>query len=148
VCSLYGSSATTVSEARYQMFCLNGSTEQNLPPSLDALTQHMRRVCYQTKVWRSATHAHINPPSPAGFGWKIVDGALAVEWLAGCTVPPDVLKLIKCACKKSGCKGPICACTNANLKCTALCTCIDCSNVESCTENKNVSDEDSESDGE
>ena len=120
ICKIYGANTDTVSEARYKLFCSAGATEQSLPPSTDALTQHLRRVCYQTKIWRSAALPCIAPPSPVNYGWMLEEGQLKVQWLSGPPAPPEVLKIVKCNCKKSGCQGSKCLCASGKLQCTAL----------------------------
>lgn len=117
VCKIYSTTCKNVADARYKLFCTSAATEQSLPPSEDALTQHLKRVSYQTKIWRSALVPKIAPPSPAGHGWAIIDGLLKVKWLFGSPAPPELLKLSKCNCEKSGCTGAMCACWEVSLYC-------------------------------
>ena len=138
VCKIYKTSSENVSDARYRLCCTSGATEQTLPPSHDGLIQHLRRVCYQAKVWRSATTAKMCAPSPVGCGWVLEDGELRVQWLSGPPAPPEILKITKCNCRKSGCQG-------AKLQCTALCGCEECSNgCQPDNDNESIIDGDSE----
>ena len=66
ICDLYPSSRMkpcTVDELRYFLFCQNRKQKNELlPPTSDSLLQHLKRVNYQTFVWRKAD---CNPASPA-----------------------------------------------------------------------------------
>ena len=48
VCQLYGSKLMSINELRYEMFCLKASQSFHLPPTQDALREHIRRANYQT----------------------------------------------------------------------------------------------------
>ena len=50
----------------------------SLPPRRDALTQHIKRAHYQTKVWKQSLTTHPDLPSPI---LQIVAGT----WLIGCS---------------------------------------------------------------
>lgn len=128
VCDIYGSKATTVNAARFQMFKTGGS-EKSLPPTADALLQHLRRVHYQTKIWRSALSPMMGCPGPTGNGWKVDGDEISVHWLDGDYAPKDILKTTKCGCKVTGCSGGACACHKAGLRCTVLCNCKNCANI-------------------
>lgn len=143
VCTIYGSKAKNVAEARFELF-VTATTEKSLPPSVDALMMHVKRVNYQSKVWRSALLSRMEAPSPAGHGWKIVDGELAVHWLEGPYAPSSVLKTVKCGCRKTDCTGRKCLCHMQGLRCTVLCKCGNCSNqsLERQTDNEDDSDDD------
>ena len=148
ICALYGSKCKTVNEARYNIF-RTGTSDKLLPPNNDALLQHLKRVNYQTRVWKLALQPEIKPPSPVGKGWEMDGhGNLDIKWLEESFAPPSVLKVTKCSCK-TGCAGR-CSCHKNNLRCTALCTCTDCSNtvtdntVQSDSESSDSRDDDME----
>ena len=44
------SSLERVDEARKEFFCQKGKTMERLPPTQDALLQHMKRVAYQAGI--------------------------------------------------------------------------------------------------
>ena len=81
-------------------FVLKSSDETAMPPNTNALLQHTKRANYQAKIWPSALNTKIFPPSPDGFGWKVCDGDLHIEWLTGDHAPAAVLKTVKCKCRK------------------------------------------------
>ena len=61
ICDLYPRSRMdlrTVDELRYFLFCQNRKQKNELlPPTSDSLLQHLKRVNYQTFVWRKALTA-------------------------------------------------------------------------------------------
>ena len=57
ICDLYPSARMTarvVDELRYLLFCQKKQENELLPPASDSLRQHLKRVNYQTFVWRKA----------------------------------------------------------------------------------------------
>ena len=62
---LYGKTAATnqINETRYKLFAQKNSNPENLPPTEDALIQHIRRVSYQVFISKNAIHPMINMPS-------------------------------------------------------------------------------------
>lgn len=146
VCKMYGLENKSVNDARYELF-KTGSSEKSLPPNKDALLLHLKRVNYQAKIWKSATDAIINPPSPDGHGWCVEGENMSITWLTESHAPTNILKTQKCACK-TGCSGGKCSCLKANLKCTALCSCTGCSNKTVELEEASPSDLDDDSDEE
>ncbi|XP_067931036.1 uncharacterized protein [Watersipora subatra] len=130
ICMLYSPQAKTIEEARYRAFCCNASSERQLPPTRDALQQHLLRVNYQATIWQLSLSAKIKPPSPHGFGWILQDEKLDIKWMENPTAPPSLLQTVYCSCKKSACHSGKCSCRNSQLKCTDLCKCDGCSNSD------------------
>ena len=122
VCELYGAKSTTVNAAQYELFRGGNSQERCLPPNLDALQLHVKRVNFQAKVW-SAFIPKIECPSPDGHGWKVTDDILSIHWLEQPYAPAEVLQTKRCACTM-GCKTGRCSCIKSFMVCTALCGCV------------------------
>ena len=59
--------------------------------------------------------------------------------------PDGILENVNCGCK-SGCSTRRCACQKADLKCTGLCSCCDCTNCSDQNTDENVSDDDDDDD--
>ena len=58
VCRLYGQqNCTSINEARYKIFCVKAPACQNLPPTADALSLHVKRTNYQVYIWKHALQA-------------------------------------------------------------------------------------------
>lgn len=112
-----------VNEARKQLFTQNRKME-NIPPTLHALEQHVKRAVYQAgHIWGQSLIGDPEVPSPDLWGWERVTDDSA--WTPCWTTLPKAAKacqeLLKCGCKKSCSKR--CKCVKANLECTKLCFC-------------------------
>ena len=61
---LYDKTADTnqINEIRYKLFAQKNSNLENLPPTEDALIQHIRQVSYQVFIWKNVIHPMINMP--------------------------------------------------------------------------------------
>ena len=59
---------TSINETRQELFCRKGRSVERIPPTQNALFQHVRRVVYQAGIWTS-TQAQQVLPSPQEFGW-------------------------------------------------------------------------------
>lgn len=142
VCQIYNTDVSSVNEARYKVF-VTGSSEKALPPNYDALKMHIKRVNFQSRIWKLALMPVMQCPEPTGNGWAVNEEDLTtVQWLEGPYAPKEILKTTKCGCKTTACKGGRCACLKVKLRCTALCSCSGCGNKAEELE----SDEDGESD--
>ena len=124
-----GSTASSVNEARQELFTQKGREIENLPPTQDALLQHLLRVGYQAgHVWGQALVQSPTLPNPADYGWMHATDGWQINWM---TLPPAGMAcraIIKCGCTK-GCKGK-CKCVKEGLRCTTLCGCHGCDQVQ------------------
>jgi len=112
-----------VNEARKQLFTNNRKME-NIPPTLHALEQHVKRAVYQAgHIWGQSLVGKPNVPSPDIWGWERVKDDS--PWTPCWSTLPEAAKgcqeLLKCGCKKECTKR--CTCVKANLPCTQLCFC-------------------------
>ncbi|MES9882295.1 MAG: hypothetical protein ABW185_15600 [Sedimenticola sp.] len=105
---LYSKTATwkTVNSARQHMFAQGNRKLENIPPTADALEQHVKRAAYQAgHIWGQALVAAPTLQSPDDWGWRRDDGG---SWSPMWTTLPEASEacreLIKCRCKK-GCSG-------------------------------------------
>ena len=117
------SSLERVDEARKEIFCQKGKTMERLPPTQDALLQHVKRVAYQAGIWCTSEQSEQHTP-PEGWGWTLEEDSQS--WVPVWNTLPMASKacseLVKCGCKsQKGC-GARCACRKANWKCTELCS--------------------------
>ena len=113
-----------VDEARKELFCQKEKTMERLPPTQDALLQHLKRVAYQAGIWCTSEQSEQHAPTPEGWGWTLdEDSQWAPVWNTLPVVSKACSELVKCGCKsQSGC-GARCACRKAHWKCTELCSC-------------------------
>ena len=105
VCYLYDSKTTMmdINKLRHKLFTQKNVTGDKLPPTLDALTLHLRRANYQCFIWRFACNPLLELPSPLDNGWKRVEGIFEQERMSNAAVPDAIVELTRCNCKK-GCK--------------------------------------------
>ena len=59
-----------VNDARKHLFTTKSRGLENLPPTLEALEQLIKRVCYQLNCWNQTLIPNPDLPSPADWGWK------------------------------------------------------------------------------
>ena len=80
-CSLYGfPDSTEINAVRYKLLCANATTPERLPPSQNALKQHVHRANYQAAVWRGALRNDLVQPTPVGNGWVQSSDGKASQW--------------------------------------------------------------------
>ena len=72
ILDVYGSRASTLAAARYDSFNKSANNDLcSLPPSKDALHQHLLRACYQAGyLWQQCLE-EIDIPDPGEWGWKL-----------------------------------------------------------------------------
>ena len=117
------SEESEVNTARRVLFTQKNRSIESVPPTLGALTQHIRRAAYQAgHIWGQMFVACPEIPDAAEWGWKQTQ---TNEWKPLWTTEEDISstckELISCGCKKV-CRGR-CKCFKAALKCTELCKC-------------------------
>ena len=122
-----GSSESSVNSERLVLFTQKRREIENIPPTQDALAQHVLRVGYEAgHVWGQATIKVPQLPSPSDFGWtwEVANAQWNMKWM---TLPPAgaaCRAVIRCGCTK-GCRSQ-CKCKNADLTYTMLCKCGGC----------------------
>ena len=101
------SRATTVNQARKEMFTRKGRKFNAIPPTRDAVVQHVKRTAFQAgHIWGQSRVPSPSIPSPQEWGW-ISD---TDEWkpLTLWATLPEIAKacqeLVKRGCRK-GCRG-------------------------------------------
>ena len=133
VCSLYDRKfdVIDVNVLRHKLFTQKNVTGDKLPPTLDALSLHLRRANYQCYIWKSACEPRLELPQPIGNGWINVNGTIEPERMITPAVPDIVVELTRCKCGK-GCKTNTCSCRKAKLSCSDACLCSETENCENC----------------
>ena len=128
VCRMYRKeSFTSVNALRYHLFCTaTTKSYADLPPTHDALVQHVRRSNFQAYLWKRCLH-NGEVPSPKGHGWDIKDNDISIVWTTLPAAPLALLELLRCGCL-SGCSGARCRCFKNNVSCTDACQCKGCTN--------------------
>ena len=76
VCRIYNAHRTdSIDAARHLLFSKTGKPEAMAPTS-DALHFHLKRVHYQSMMWRNAHCPTSELPAPSEMGWRLVDSDL------------------------------------------------------------------------
>ncbi|CAB4034500.1 Hypothetical predicted protein [Paramuricea clavata] len=97
---------------RMELFCKNGRTMDKLPPTQDALLQHVRRAVFQAGIWTVGDQPQPHVPSPGQFSWSEDDGKWVPKWITILEVSKACSELIKCSCKGACTR---CKCAKASL---------------------------------
>lgn len=113
-----------VNVLRKHLFASKGRSLENIPPTKDALFQHIKRAVYQgSYCWNQSLVAKQSLPPPENWGWKIDSEIYSITWTTLPEASQICKELVRCNCKKEkGCTGR-CKCVKASLKCTELCKC-------------------------
>ena len=118
----------------------NGTYEDELLPSADALKYHWLRACWVSSVWAQSLTKVFTYPDVANFGWEVKAGdsddnprRVEIVWDSpeNITSIRDNVKHLDrgCGCK-GGCKTKRCSCVKAGEECGIGCRCKKpCSNI-------------------
>ena len=91
-----------------------------LPPTEDALRQHVLRAFKQVIISKSAHLSDQNIPDPTEYGRHVTNNRLIPAMMLKSAKPTVVSKSTFCKCKKGKClRG--CSCGNRNIRCTVSC---------------------------
>ena len=118
------STTGSTSEARKHLFAKKGRTTVAIPPTSDALLQHVKRSAYQAgHVWAQSLIQNANLPSPSEYGWVRNESQWQPFWMTLSEVSKDCSLLARCGCNpKKGCRSA-CKCIKSSLPCTTLSKC-------------------------
>ena len=110
-----------VNEARKYLFTKKVRGLEGLPPTHNALKQHVMRATYQGGyVWGRQHFQPLSFLTPQG--WTVgKKGHMQPRWTTITAAAVSCKELAHCGCKKSCSKR--CKCVKAGLPCTPLCVC-------------------------
>ena len=95
-------------------------SEDELPPSWEALWRHWLRSCWVSDTWSQAMENQYNLLDISEYGWKVEGGVMEVDWDSEDNmqqIRARVHYLLKgCSCKK-GCKNKCCSCLKRENHC-------------------------------
>lgn len=118
------SKTTKLHECRRDLFTRKTKprTIDRIPPTRDALEQHLKRSVLQSLIWTQCIRQNIGELDPTDWGWLKQQNSNRYEpiWISIPTVA-DRKELILCKCPKQ-CSGR-CTCRKNQLPCTMLCAC-------------------------
>ena len=122
VCKVYNvSEVNSCNEARVVLFC-KCKTQDELPPTTDALHFHIQRAHYQSMIWRQASEPNPPLPSPTTMGWRMENGQLVPILTSLAPIPDACQEIVSCGCTK-GCISQRCTCKKSKLMCSGACRC-------------------------
>ncbi len=123
VCRLYqpNSALTSINKVRSKMFQKGMKELENLPPTANALKQHILRAHFQAAVWRSANSPKPGIPEPTDSGWHLVQDSLVPVLTTANPIPSAYTPLLTCRC--TNCATSKCTCRSKHLRCIAACQC-------------------------
>lgn len=123
VCRLYSNESNEVNDVdvvRMRLFSQKTRDVERIPPTSDALDQHLKRSVFQASIWTTAHMSMMPDNNPTNHGWKEEDGKLLPIWTS-LPLAKDVFHLdVKCTCLNTCSR---CKCVKTRLKCTRLCKC-------------------------
>ena len=118
ICRFYTSapkSGTTVNDVLHWLFCQKRYTNENLPPTHDSLTMHLKHVNFKNMVWVRCLQPKQNLPSVSGNGWYVKNSDIETVLMNKEPAPKGLIELTGCSCKKSVCGMRACTCRQMNL---------------------------------
>ena len=120
-----------LSELRCYMFWKRQRESTSLPHTRETLHHKVLRPHYTTVVWKKPHIPHHDLLDPQDYGWK---WSSSPSWYETVTTqlppaPESIIHLTMCGCN-AGCKTKRCKCKKNGLKCSEMCKCQDCENVE------------------
>ena len=123
VCHLYaGNSYHNENDVRLHLFLKGAKQPERLPPTQNALIEHIKRAHYQSHIWYTAMTPQPDVLSPIGNGWyESTDGNILPMLMTQDAVPDIVPELTYCKCKS--CATRRCSCRQKKLPCTVACEC-------------------------
>jgi len=117
-CTLF----TEVNKAHQQILAQLSHTFEYLPPTKEALIEHIKIATYQAcYVWGKSLVAVQVLPSPGSWGWVESECGWQPFWTPLRQAAKALEELVSCGCTKS-CAGK-CSCYKISLVCTARCKC-------------------------
>lgn len=120
------SETETVNECRRILFTQKNRNVENIPPTEEALRQHLKRAMLQSRIWRQCLQLQPELPNATSWGWKSSNNVrdeneLEPLWTVLPQASDECCELISCRCKTLCAKNR--KCRRFNLQCSALCTC-------------------------
>lgn len=110
-----------VNECRRNLFTKKARAVEAIPPTKDALEQHVRRAILQSRIWTSATKKLIYEFDITKWGWQKNERSVNPLWMTLPEASKACFELVKCSCKTK-CSAR-CRCKKQSLPCTELCGC-------------------------
>ena len=115
---------------RYNLF-LKKQNPDALPPTHEALCQHIKRSHLQSFIWKWANITKPILPDAIECGYEMSDIGLKPVLMIEDAIPNSALKIISCNCT-TNCINNRCGCRKAGLFCNVHCGCTNSCSFVSC----------------
>ena len=133
MCAAYGKvaeSCNSMTERRVKMWRSktrkSGASSVKLcsiPPTTEAFIENVHRCHLQVAIFKAALPESPTEMDSTKYGWELdhLDNLVprTVPSVSTLSAPSDILQLIHCNCKASGCRTAACSCTK--IGCTIFC---------------------------
>ena len=144
-CILYGMpEEEDINIVRYNLF-LKKQNPDALPPTRDALCQHIKRSHLQSLIWNWANIPKPILPDAIECGYEMSDIGLKPVLMIEDAIPKSALKITSCNCT-TNCINNRCGCRKAGLFCNVHCGCTNSCSFVSCMNAPDSLDDDDEND--
>lgn len=111
----------TLGDCRRVLFSVKGRPIDKIPPTRDALEQHVKRALLQASIWTQCLGGNNKTFEHTDWGWTIEnEGKFLPKWTTIPILADHCQELISCSCKG---KCNRCKCALKKLPCTKLCLC-------------------------
>ena len=117
------STQTSVNACRKELFSKKNRSMENIPPTKDALKQHVKRAFHQAvHCWKETLVLQPSMFPHSDWGWALQESKWTQVWMTIPEAAKSCYELLRCNCIKS-CTAGRCKCRKSFLKCTSLCKC-------------------------
>ena len=114
---------TSINECRRDLFTKKRRTLENIPPTEDALVQHLKWSMLQAIIWTFCLILQLPEFDFAKWGWIVDENGVHPSWTVLDEASKACIDLRKCGCKKQ-CNPKRCSWKkNLGLPCTQLWAC-------------------------
>lgn len=111
----------SLGDCRRVLFSVKNRPIDRIPPTRDALEQHVKRSLLQASIWTQCIQKNNVAYQPTDWGWITAStGRYIPKWTTIPILADHCQQLISCSCKG---KCSRCKCVKNQLPCTKLCTC-------------------------
>ena len=91
---------TSIDECRRDLFKKKRRTLKNIPPTEDALVQHLKRSMLQANIWTSCLRLQLPEIDFSKWGWIVDENGVHPLWTISDEASKACIELHKCGCKR------------------------------------------------
>ena len=114
-----------------------GAKPESLPPTESAAGLHAQRVYLKVQEWKHLEQTH--KLQPLDWGWQIKNDKLVPSMTTMPLAPQDLVSIVRCSCKTSGCASKSCSCRKAGQPYVSACQNY---SINGCSDQQQVEEDD------